>query len=300
MERKNNGETDQYNTLSLFDYNAQRIENACFDRHLLDEINTTNYPAFSKLLDSYNGRKRYAMESILDFLRDETRQSFYSDQWGDRKSLTCIPYRKLSALYHIGAGTIAFIFNFMEATGMIEKYDPARTVHQDWLAQAASEYAERNRRPAIYYHMPKWDGEILTAAEDLAKDKPRLKTLLNLIDTIGEPEAQEVYDTDRRIKKAIAEARQALESILALELENNGYTRPDKLITALRKTRRKFLETVRPAQLVTDYTKPMCEKYGLRYARPTADQIQRWNLRKRNGKPDLRWVISAERSEAQR
>lgn len=287
----------QYNILSNVDYNAQRIENACFDADILREISTEKYPALARLLDSYNQRKRHAIESILDYLQYEARNSLYLETIPD-KAQTCIPYAQLSKLYHIGPGTLTWTFNFMEATGMIEKFDPSRErgPWMSWLEEEARKYAKETgyKRPAVYYHLPKWNLEIIESAEALASEKPRVKTLLNLIDTIGETEAQAVYDTDRRIKNCVEEAREILESILAKELTENGYTRPDRLITALRRTRRKFLRDVRPVQLVKDYTRPMCEKYGLRYARPTAEQVERWNLRKRNGEPDLRWIISAE------
>lgn len=287
----------QYNILSNVDYNAQRIENACFDADILREISTEKYPALARLLDSYNQRKRHAIESILDYLQYEARNSLYLETIPD-KAQTCIPYAQLSKLYHIGPGTLTWTFNFMEATGMIEKFDPSRErgPWMSWLEEEARKYAKETgyKRPAVYYHLPKWNLEIIESAEALASEKPRVKTLLNLIDTVGVKEAQAVYDTDRRIKNCVKEAREILESILAKELTENGYTRPDRLITALRRTRRKFLRDVRPVQLVKDYTRPMCEKYGLRYARPTAEQVERWNLRKRNGEPDLRWIISAE------
>lgn len=186
--------------------------------------------------------------------------------------------------------------------GMIEKFDPSREQNSNsWLSGMAYEYMEHNKhkRPAVYYHLPKWDQETLAAAEELASHpKKRLRTLLNVIDTIGLEAAQKLYDTDRRIKKSVVEARQILEDIAAQAILTDGFTTQKKLTQQLRqKTRRKCFKELNRKKLVQDYTQTMCENYYWKYGRPTKEEVEKWKLRKKNGEPKLEWIIRPEGSE---
>ena len=304
--------TDQYNTLLIVDYDRQRIENATIAAHLLTEINAKNYPAFSKYLDQRNHAKRYRINRILEYLRSSDRNSLNPDTEPlfvicedeetaeAMKAYTCIPYQRLTELYGGSNSTYAQIINFMLLAGMIEKHDISRYRNQgSWLAEEAYKHMKRNgyQRPAIYYHLPKWNQETLAAAEELASDRVRLRTLLNIIDAAGLEEAQQRYDTDRRSKKDVEEARAIIDRIAAQAILTNGYTTQREIITQLRQTRRKCLRKLKLKQLIKDYTKTLCDKYCWRYARPTAEQIEKWNLRKRNGEPNLSWIISPEGAE---
>lgn len=296
--------TAQYNTLRIVDYNAQRLENANIAANLLRDFDTEKYPCFAKYLDQRNHNRRYRINCILEYLGSSDRNSFYIDEYDrENKSFTCIPYQQLTKLYNGSNSTYAQVINFMLLAGMLEKFDPARDQNRFyWLTEWAEEYRAHNRhkRPAIYYHLPKWDQDTLAAAEQLASDRNRLKTLLNVIDAAGQEEAQEIYDTDRRIPDNVAAARRIMEDIAAGEIMAKGYTTQRELIRKLKQTRRKCLQKLKLKQLVKDYTQTLCDTYCWRYGRPTKQQIEQWNLRKRNGEPDLEWIICPERSDGRR
>lgn len=300
-------DTGYYNTLSIVNYDAQRVENANVARRLLDEIDTKKYPALSKYLNQRNQTKRYRIMCILDYMRSDKRNSLNPDTeplfaLGDEedkteamKAYTCIPYQRLTKLYKGSNSTYAQVINFMLLAGMMEKYDVSRKRnHYTWLAAEAYKRKRQKgyQRPAIYYHLPKWDEGTLARAEELASDKRRLQTLLNVIDTAGLEEAQRRYDTDRRSKTSVEEARALIDAIAIRAIQANGYITQREIAKQLRQTRRKCLRKLKLKQLVKDYTRTLCDKYGWRYARPTKEQIDKWELRKRNGKPNLSWIIT--------
>ena len=301
--------TAQYNTLCIVDYDAQRIENANIAANLLRDFDTKKFPNFAKYLDQRNHNRRYRINCILEYLSSSERNSVNpnteplflicedEEKAEAMKAYTCIPYQQLTKLYNGSNGTYAQVINFMLLAGMLEKFDPSRYRNGGtWLTEEAYKHMKRNgyKRPAIYYHLPKWDQDTLAAAEQLASDRNRLKTLLNVIDAAGQEEAQEIYDTDRRITNNVAAARRIMEDIAAGEIIAKGYTTQRELIRKLKQTRRKCLRKLKLKQLIKDYTRVLCDKYCWRYARPTAEQIEKWNLRKRNGEPNLSWIISPE------
>ena len=261
---------------------SQPIEIAGVNGIILSKIMQSNYPAFSRYLDAYNHSKRYRIQCILDYIQ-QGGPAFYLEgieQAG--KSWICIPYNKLVGGYQGSTGTYASVINFMLLAGMLEKFDPTRGDNAgEWLAQSAGEYAKRegNRRPAIYYHLPAWNEATLARAEELASDRRRLKTLLDMIDREGVTAAQDAYDTDRQEKKVVSEARLIMAEVVADQLNRNGYTTKKRIIMGMRGTRRKCIKAVVLRRLVDEYMRTFCLEYALEYRRPTKEQREKWNLK---------------------
>ena len=289
--------------------NRQRVENARFNRDILQEVNLSNYPKLAKILNARRGTRRTRIIVILDYLANEAEESFYLDDEGENgRAFTDIPYAALTA-HGGGRETYAAVINLMCSTGLMTKHNPNRIDNEHWnyIDEEARQYAgkQRNRRrirrvkqfsARIYYHLPKWTPEVLARAEDLAQ--ANTGTLTRVIDVYGIDQAQQQLDTWRRIPHDTERARADIRAYVVSHIGKGYVTRAEILqgvhtLTTREINRRKRIregkrvppatgrKTVDLNKILPAYMPVLAEDLNLHYGRPTADQIKRFNLNDR-------------------
>lgn len=292
-----------------FSLDRQRIENARFNRDILEEVNTSNYPNLAKILNARNGAKRTRIRVILEYLAQETESSFFLDDEGSEgRAFTDIPYAALTA-HGGGRSTYEAVINLMCITGLMVKHNPNRIdrQHMTFIDTEARLHAARQRgrrkirrvkqfSARIYYHLPKWTPEVLARAEDLAQ--ANTGTLTRVIDVYGVDQAQQQLDTWRRIPHDTERARADIRAYVVNHIDKGYVTRAEILqgvhtLTTREINRRKRIregkrvppatgrKTVDLNKILPAYMPVLAEDLNLHYGRPTADQIKRFNLNDR-------------------
>lgn len=307
-ETDNDGQ--YYYTLSKDILNRQRIEIACYNRHSLEEVNSTTYPALSHFFDSYSGARRRRLNCILDYLSDTAQQSFnFAERQQPQKGYTDIPYAELVGRYGGSRTTYETIFNALAVWGMIEKRNPDRTwtntddkqnyfehstYHDENARSFAAEHGKRNSR--TYYHIPRWTVDVLSIAEQIAQENPEAKqrTLTNLIDNYGTDAAQDAADTGRKIPNDTQRARAKIDQYIAQAINTKGYCTAVEVAKAIHLKRSKYNGTGRKTidikKVLRDYAHELADKYSLRYAMPTKAQRQAWSLK------NNKWIFTLRNS----
>ena len=119
--------------------NRQSVENARFNRDILQEVNLSNYPKLAKIINARKGARRRRIMIILDYLANEAEESFYLDDEGEnRRAFTDIPYYDLMK-HGGGRETYAAVINLMCLTGLMAKHNPNRIddLHMNYIDEEA-------------------------------------------------------------------------------------------------------------------------------------------------------------------
>ena len=315
--------TIQIYRLSLDRNSRQRIENASFNMSQLQEVNVTNYPNLTRILDARRGAKRYRLTKILEYLANPEEHSFSPETEDDHREYTDVPISELIGKYGGGSQTYQSVFNLMCACGLAIKHNPNvyDNDHQTFIDEEARNYASKQRSKhritrkkyysaRVYYHVPKWTADILQTAEALAQRNTG--SLTRVIDTYGEDHAQASLDTDRKIPHDTQRARERIDAYISEALILRGYVTKAQIMQAVHVlttrelTRRRRIKsgkkvsdkngrkTVNLEPILTAYIPELCKRYDLTYKAPTNEQIKEYGLQNRS------WIITRRSAHTQR